>query len=343
MISALLALSIALPQAPARGGEIESVVATVNGEAILESEVLDALDSVSPLFDRTKVVQQLVYQRLLDQKARAAGISIDDEKLTSVMRERVAQAGGWEEYKAKLAEKDRTPEQDRQEIRRALLADRYVDECTGLVVGSEHVRPDLARMLQVTPKEVQDVFRDHKDEFRTVDRRVFGRVQLGKGKSEADETSAREKLLRLRAAAIEQHHGSLKDAAAALFPDEKDLYVEQEITQSERSGLRPEILQFLAATPTAVPSPVLETSRAFLCVVKVEERLGRQREFADVQEGIERALLSARRDQARWVLGAELLKGAEIWPKDLIPPAKNAENPAPEVAPPSVADPHRGS
>ncbi len=338
-------LLLALAQAPIHGGDIESVVATVNGEAILESEVQDALESVSALFDRTEVVRQLVYQRLLDQKAKAAGVTIDDERLADAMRERVAQAGGWDAYKKKLEERSSSPEQDRQEIRRALLADEFVDHCVGLVPGSPHVRPDLARMLQVTPKEVQDVYREHKERFRTVDRRVYGRVQCAKDAAD-DGVGAVQKVIDLRKAAIERFNGSLKDACAAAYPDEKDLYVEAELVEGQRSGLLPVILQHLATAPTRVPSPVIETTKSVICVVKVDETLGRQRSFAEVQDGIQRAILVERRDQARWILGAELLKEAEIRPRDLIPatPASAPGAPgAPEVAPPGVADPHRGS
>lgn len=317
-----LALALALARTPAEERvAVDEVLATVNGEAVLQSAVDRLGEEFGGLESRADVLRQAVFRLALEQAARAAGTTIPDEKLNQVMAERVLRAGGADAYRARLARIDVTPDQDRIEIRDALVGEQYVNECIGLVPGSPYLRPHLARFLSITPKELQEHFRAHREEFTVGGRIAVGRAVVPKAKypSAAEARAAAETL---RAAAGEDG-ARLKAAAEAAVPGS---YQSLEVKARTDPALRAEIRDYLASAQILAVSPVIETPGAFVLVTLEADEPARPVEFAAAQEAIERVLIQVKRGLARDKLAQELLREARVWPAWLAAPGPPSES-----------------
>ncbi|MFH0943949.1 MAG: peptidyl-prolyl cis-trans isomerase [Planctomycetota bacterium] len=310
---------------------IDGILATVDGAAITRNDVTRAMKEHSSSLTSTEVLQQLVLRKILDRKAREANLVVPDSRLSEVLEGRVAQAGSWEEYTKRLEELGKTVEEDRKEVRDALLVDEYVSQCLGRVPGSPLLRPRLARSVRVTPAEVQAYFRENRERFRTADRKEVGRLLVVKAHFDSDE-EARDHAELLRQQSLKFHEGRL---GQVILEGDRASYGTMTLSGPDQPRLLEEIRAFLEAAPVKVLSPVIETRTAYVVVVKLSEERGHQLEFDQVQEGVFSLLSELKYRAARQELGHELLLEVDLWPKNLFGSETNAgTGVAPQKEPP---------
>ncbi len=318
----LLALLLLAPQSKA----IDDVLATVNGEAVTYGDVEELHGQAGNRFTREEILRQLVYRRVLGQKAREAGVSVPDERLSAVMAERVRSAGGWDGYLARLEGLKRTPDQDRLEIRNELVVDEFVDQCLGKVAGSALLRPQLARQAQVLPREAQEYYRQNRTLFRTQNTREVGRLLVSKSAFTSPE-AAHQHAETVRRKALDEFQGDLQTACAGV---ERATFGTMTLGKREEEGLVPEIRAYLEAAPTGVLSPIFETPGGCVVVVKLSENPGRSLTFEEAQGAVFAILGQLKWQAAREELSRDLLAEADLWPQDLFGAATQAN---PSVAP----------
>jgi hypothetical protein len=307
----LIYLVLAWP--PSQDVPVDEILATVNGVAITRSDVeWSVLEGSTPRTEG-EVLRQLVYQKILFQKARDANLSIPDASLSATMSERVEAAGGWDRYQERLKRKGSTSDEDRQEVRNALLADEYVNRCLGRVPGSPLLRPHLARTIRVTPLEVQTYFRENRETFRTSDTMEIGRLLVVKAHFAA-EAEARKHAELLRRQALEIYQGNLREV---IREGDQARYGTMTLSGPDQPKLLEEVRAYLRTAPVKVLSPVIETQTAFVVVVKLSEEHGRMLPFGEVQDAIFAVLSELKFREARKQLSRELLSEVDIWPKIL--------------------------
>ena len=327
----ILLLTVVAPPPLRQAAPIDGILATVDGTAITRVDVEQAIKEHASSLTRTEVLQQLVLRRILDRKAKEANLVVPDARLSEVLAGRVAQAGSWEEYAQRLEELEKTVEQDRMEVRDALLADEYVSQCLGRVPGSPLLRPRLARSIRVTPAEVQEYYREHRERFRTADRKEIGRLLVVKAHFDSVQ-EAREHAELLRQQSLKYHEGRLD---RVILEGDRARYGTMRLSGPDQPRLLEEIRAFLEASPVNILSPVIETRTAFVVVVKLSDERGHQLEFGQVQEGVFSLLSELKYRQARQELGRELLLEVDLWPKNLFGSEPNdGTGVAPQKEPP---------
>jgi hypothetical protein len=310
-----IALSLALAFAAGDGAPdepaVDSVVATIDGQAITASE-LGAYAGPAEGEHRIAALRELVLRRLVDARAKEAGVRVDDDRLADAMRKRVEATGGATRYTEFLEFAKRTRDQDRAEVARALAGYEYVSQCLGEVPGSPLARPHLARSLAVTTRELRECFAANRHRFGTP-----GEVELvlvlASKPAFPDAAAARVALT----AAIEGRSASDLEAAAAAG---KGLTARRERFTDERLASLVEPLRDFARSggPEAV-SAIAETENAFLAAGIVGRQAPVEPSFDEALPAVERHLRATKRAAAEQQLFKELLGEADVWPRDLFP------------------------
>lgn len=317
--TALAALSSLLPQD--RGPQdrdaevaVDLVVATVDGAPILASEVDILFEEADERVPRGLIVRQLVIAKLLEAKARAAEIVVSDQLVDETMEARVRSAGGPEAYGALVADLGLDFESDRLRVRDSLMVDEYVRHALGQVRGSPHLRPELARQVVVTPREIQEHFHEHAARYRVEARTEIGRLVVPKRAFEDDATAlARAEELRTLAA---RDPAALRGAAEA---DPRVRYAEVTLTPEQRGALRETLRESLERSAVGAPGEVVESAGAFLVVIKKSETTARPLSFEEAQPIVFAVLTESKTRAARIELSRDLISEAEIWPEGLFP------------------------
>ncbi|MFG0320513.1 MAG: peptidyl-prolyl cis-trans isomerase [Planctomycetota bacterium JB042] len=329
ILALLLALPLPLADDRADGVAVDQVLATVEGVAILRSEVDRRVAELGERVEEAIVLRQLVLSTLLEAKAKEAGVEVEDSRLDEVMAERVEALGGPEAYRDHLDALELDFETDRVRVRDALLVDEYVRHALGIVRGSPHLRPHLARRVHVTPREVQAHYRAHRERYRVDGRTEVGRLVVPKA-AFADESAARARAEELRANA-ERGPGGLREAVAE---DPRVRYAEVTLSPDQRAALRRDLLRALERTPVGSPSEIVETASSFLLLVKRAEEPARTLSFAEAQPIVFDFLTESKVREARVELSRELVAEAEIWPEGLFPQDLPNDEQAVAPAPP---------
>ncbi len=317
---AILLILLTGPQEPARPLD-DIVVATVDGEAILKSEIEAVAELARGGRTRTDLLRGLVVDRLLRQRARAAGLAVPEDRLNDAMASRVAAAGGFAAYRAELERNGTNLEQDRKLVYEAMLIDTFVDHCLGRVPSSPHVRPALARAAQVSPKEVQTFYRENRERFRVPAMREIGRFVIEKGGGER--TAAESGSLAAELRARLGRDGADPDAVAA----EVDAsYARRVVLDSDLAALKPEIRAFLVDSSRPRVSDAIETASAFVVIVRIRDEPSRIVPFDEAQPKIFEVLGEGKIRDARETLLRELVAEAEVWPNGLFADDAAAED-----------------
>ncbi len=331
ILALLGALLLSPPDDRVDGVAVDQVVATVEGAPILRSEVDRRTAELGGRVEEAIVLRQLVLSRLFEAKAKEAGVEVEDARVDEVMADRVEALGGPEAYRDHLVELDLDFETDRIRVRDALLVDEYVRHALGVVRGSPHLRPHLARRVHVTPREVQEHYREHRERYRVDGRTELGRLVVPKAAFAAP-AEARERAEELRAAADRD----LESFREAVGGDARVRYAEVTLSPERRAALRRDLLAALDRTPVGAPSEIVETASSLLLLVKRAEEPARTLSFAEAQPIVFDFLTEAKVREARVDLSRELVAEAEIWPEGLFPQdLPNGEQPvAPDSPPP---------
>lgn len=326
----LVAALVAGPQEevlarPIEEAPFDEVVATIDGEAILASDLRLLIRATEGQMSETEGTLMLLSKHALAKAARDANILIADRDLEREMEDRIRSLGGWERYRTFLHAAGSTPEKDRLLVRDGLRADQYVLHCIGLVPGSPHVRPALARGLDPGPKEIQDYYRDRRDQFQ-VPGATFLSFLTAKRSDFQDDTAARAALEAARSGPIDR----------APLGDPRLTYERVELPSKAKEGLVPVVRAFVAGAHPGDKSGVLTLDQTLAIVSLLGEEPPRSLTFTEAQGRIQERLRMERIDQARRKLALELVRAANVWPEALrssLPPEATPREPTVAPAP----------
>jgi peptidyl-prolyl cis-trans isomerase SurA len=171
-VVAALAAAVFCGPAPGRAETVESVVAVVEDQPILRSEVqgrmllemeqrgIDPSDSATVRQLRDLVVGSLIDERVLELHAKEAGLTVSEDQVVQAVEEAIGrnrEAMGSEQlFRLQLEREGLTEAELRQrftlEARRRMLADRVV-------------QAELGGPVEVAPDEVRRYFEEHRAEL----------------------------------------------------------------------------------------------------------------------------------------------------------------------------------
>ena len=127
-------VEVAAVPSPAAAPAIEDpVVATVNGEAVHQSDLFKiarSLGQQAARMSRQQVLEQAVAQRLIAQAAVKAGQVVAASEVDEAYQRITDQRGGKETFEAQLAEAGVTPEEVRDEIQMQMKVDKVLESKT---------------------------------------------------------------------------------------------------------------------------------------------------------------------------------------------------------------------
>lgn len=138
-------------------GERDVAVATVNGEPITSKEFemqWEALPVQAKMqVDRTELLDQLISEKLLLQKADSEGIIISDEEIDQFINTQLAQSGmTFEQYEQLLTAQGTTLDEMKSLYRKQLAVAKLFDETV-----TENIDPTL--------EDIQEYYDSNKEEF----------------------------------------------------------------------------------------------------------------------------------------------------------------------------------
>jgi peptidyl-prolyl cis-trans isomerase SurA len=192
--TATLAVIFLLAASPARAQVLDRIVAVVENDLILESELNaqvqffaynNHVDVKTPGL-RDQVLQTMINEKLIVAKAIEDSVTVTDEEvqqqLDAVIQQRIAQAGS----EARLEEMwgmplSRIKREFRDEMRKSLLAQKLQQQRLGSATIGRH--------------EVEEFYRTYKDSLPRVPEEVeLAHIYMKPKASEASRTAARTKL-----------------------------------------------------------------------------------------------------------------------------------------------------
>lgn len=313
-VLSLIATSVRDARAEESAATITSrAVATVNGEAITQREVMILAGPEADAATQRGVLQQLVIEKRIDQAARAAGIKVNDERLASALKARRDAIGGESAYAAFLHQFGRTAEADRKELRRALEGEEYIARCLGESPDPKLLRPDLVRTLDIATVEVQAAWRDHRDRFKRPGAVELAMVLVKKSDHETPEAAR----VWLELLVANTPPGELVEPNASQTAPSGVAVSKKRLTSPEIESLVPDLRETARTGMVGAVSPVAETENAFLVVGVLAREPDVALEFAEASDLIRAWLHSQKRAAAVSRLCAELLAESTLWPSDL--------------------------
>lgn len=149
------------------GVVIDKIVATVNGEPVTLSELERILHPVYTRYDqvfegeeleqyrvraRHELLEQLIENKLILQKAKSEGISLTEAALEEELAEVKDKFGSMEEFERALK-------------REGLDLKRYKNELKDQLIVRAMIEREVAPKAKVRPQEVEAYYKDHQEEF----------------------------------------------------------------------------------------------------------------------------------------------------------------------------------
>ncbi len=127
----------------------DEVIATVNDEAITGNELKVLAYTATGMMDSTRspsfnmrLLDQMIDRKLMEQEAKAAGVSVPDTVVSNVLDQFVRQFGGESQVDQMLTPMGLTRDDFREAIQRDLTIRKYVDEriTSSIVVADADIR-----------------------------------------------------------------------------------------------------------------------------------------------------------------------------------------------------------
>ncbi len=152
----------------------DPVVATVNGEDILRSELSLRVETEIAQYQaygievsgdmlaemRDGALDQLIVEALLSQSAAAAGIVVEETDVDAFYQEWVSDFESEDEFLAMLRENDYSVERLRADIRRHLLISRYEEQYI-----EENVDPASLKVTEAEKRELYDSYAEQVEDI----------------------------------------------------------------------------------------------------------------------------------------------------------------------------------
>ncbi len=331
---------------PAKAAPKGDVACTVNGQAIMESELDQALkqrlggrrlppQQMAMLRDkfRAKILESLIDEHLVLAKARAAKIKIDDKEVREAMTEQLD---------AFLDRSGMTRDQFAQRIKAATGKDikTFLDErakdpaLRDSLLQQKFLEKKFADKVKVSDKEIKDYYQTNLDErYKKPDMVQASHILIATKDLETDEAKAQAKK---KAADILAEAKKPDADFAALAKKHSDCPSKQQGGDLGKFPREGKMVEPFAAAAFGLKegqiSDLVQTPFGYH-IIKVTDRLdARTVPFAEVKNSIEDQIKGRRLAEARQDYAKELRDKAKItYPEGKEP--KPAALPKPEVKP----------
>lgn len=289
----------------AAGELVDAVVATVDREAILQSDIMLEIQPAlggpeadyQELFNST--LDQAIEQKILYREGVLNDIKITDEQLEERIKRYRDQYSTEREFLEALREAGETPSDFRERIRKQTLA---------LVMGWNK-RQYLEKDVVISEAEMAQYYQDHIGDFQKPERVKLYRIFIGMDKSPESRAKA---LARIQALREELSLGADFSELATKHSEGPAADRGGFVGWMERGELVPELEKVAFSLSPGDVSPILETEFGMM-LLKVDEKVeAGQASFDEVRTEIEPIL---RQQQAgekydKWM--AELRKRSRV-------------------------------
>ena len=272
---ALLLCASAMAAAPAGAVLVDAVVATVDTEAILHSEIMD---EVGPYlaslqakgvsrdeFDRemrkavSEALDQAIENKILYREALLAGIEVPDENVEAEFDIFKQRFDTEEEFMRMLLEAGETLSDFRERMRKRIMA----------VAISARKRREFESGIVITESEMAQYFQDHEEQFTYPERARVRRIFLQAGKDPEARATAQRRLGEFKQ---RLDGGANFDALAKEHSQGPNAAEGGLIGWVQRGGDRfPELEQSIFALAEGATSDIIETRWGFH-LLRIDER-----------------------------------------------------------------------
>lgn len=295
---------LGLAAGAARGELIDSVVATVDREVILQS---DLVAEIAPLietlrgtatsqeaFDREvdkalrEALEQAVEQKILYREALLAGIEVTDEEIDDRVRQIKAQYESADAFMKVVEQAGESMSDFRERMRKQIMA---------ITMGMSK-RNQLESEVIISESEMAQYYQDHRDEFSRPERVKVRRIFLPATADEAARAEAQLEALR-EEVALGADFASLATAhSKGPSAEEGGL-----IGWVQRGDLVPELETVVFGLEAGGVSPVIRTDFGCQLLLVEERQAAGQATLEDVRTEIEPVLREERAGERydKWI------------------------------------------
>ena len=270
---------------PAGGGKTanlgDQVVAVVNGVTISKKEYQSTLAHAARGFSSEpeekaalarRVLEKMVANELLIQRARAGGIQVTSEEVDQKLQE-IAQTGGGETaLEAFLEQSGLSKARMRANLERNLLIERLAER--------------QRASLRVSPDEVKAYYQAHKQEFSKGASATLAHILFREGKGDLKE--------RAQKVHAEIRAGLSFEKAVKKYSDDA-LTRDQEgaLGTLKRGEMLPALEQVAFSIKVGAVSPPVESPRGVHLLLVLERQPGSERPLDEVREEIRTKMLDS--------------------------------------------------
>lgn len=310
VVAALAIVPLLLASSMAFAVVIDKIVVIVNGEAVTEREIERILEPIYEQYRglyygdelikkleevRSKVLDQLVEDKLILSEAKRLEIPIDEKDIDARVREVSKRFASQEEMERALVEQGLTLKELRRSYKEQMMVRRLIDSKIGSTI-------------MISPVEIKAYYEKHSNEFVQPAQVKVANILI---RPKADLPPDKAKAL------AQELHDRLRQggdfaAVAKQYSEGPHAAEGGEMGYLKKGDLLPEIEKIIFELKPGEISPVIETSLGYH-IFKVEDRMERQgKTFSDVRREIEETLFREKvRDKIRvWVFN--LKKNAYI-------------------------------
>jgi parvulin-like peptidyl-prolyl isomerase len=306
----VIAISMLLAAAVANAVVIDKIVVVVNGEAVTEREIDRIL---APIYEqyrglyfgdelikkleevRTKVVEQLVEDRLILSEAKRLGVEIKEKDVDARVKEILKRFPSEQAMEAALVEQGLSLKELRRTYREQMMVRRLIDGKIGVTIS-------------ISPVELAGYFEKHANEFVTPESARVYNILIRPKECLSDE-KAKELVDDIHKKLIE---GGDFSALAKEYSEGPNAAEGGDMGYLKKGDIMPDFEKVIFELKPGDVSEVMKSTMGYH-IFKVTERIERKcRSFSDVRHEIEEAIYRQKiKDKIRtWVFN--LKKNAYI-------------------------------
>lgn len=259
----LLALSLALTAQPQPRQLVDRIVAVVNDDVILKSELDDAVEKMTAAFgnrkpDLTQVLESLIAERLMLQQLAEAKIEVDDDQVSRAIQDILRQNKLTEaELQTAIESRGMSMNQYREDVRAQLVRLKLID----MKVRSRVVIPE-AEIKAEFERRTRD---DAREELVRI-RHIFLRWGESPDPTERDRVLAAAQAAKQRVEA-----GEAFEAVAKEISQGPTASTGGDLGEMSVDGMLPELARGIKGLPPGEITDPIETGSG-VHVVQVENR-----------------------------------------------------------------------
>ena len=303
--------------APAFAETVDQIVATVDTEVILYSDIVaDAqplLQDISQRAqsedefrrERDKVLQQVLDQaierKILYREAVLSGIQISDDDVEDRMQKVIDNYESPQAFRTALEQSGETMSSFREELRKQILA---------ISMGMSK-RRQLEAQVSISESDARQYFQDHSDQFSRPERVKVRRIFLAAGDDESSRANAR---ARLEALAEEVRLGANFAELARAHSEGPDAAEGGLIGWVTRGELVPALEDVVFSLEPGTMSPPVSTEFGYHLLLVEDHQDAGQASFEEARVEIEPVLRAQATDELykKWIAELRQRRGVRV-------------------------------